>query len=45
MQNGAHASDSPEAALRERLIVGLSGNEKEWEVQRVIRNYLAQAKG
>ena len=27
LMNGAHASDSPESALRERKIVGLSGDE------------------
>jgi hypothetical protein len=27
MRNGAHASDSPEGALRERRIVGLMGDE------------------
>jgi nucleoside diphosphate kinase len=27
MRNGAHASDSPENALRERRIIGLQGNE------------------
>ena len=45
MQNGAHASDSPENALREREIVGLSGKEKEWDVQVIIRDYLSKVKG
>ncbi|MFH0963884.1 MAG: nucleoside-diphosphate kinase [Planctomycetota bacterium] len=43
MQNGAHASDTVESALRERRIVGLAGDEKEWEIQGIIRKYLSQA--
>ena len=42
MQNGAHASDSPENALRERRIVGLAGDEKEWGIQKIIRRYLSE---
>lgn len=42
MRNGAHASDSPENALRERRIVGLAEPEPEpCEVARIIQAYLA----
>jgi len=42
MRNGAHASDSPESALRERRIVGLAEPEPEpCEVARIIHEYLA----
>jgi len=44
MQNGAHASDSPENALRERRIVGLAGDEEEWGIQSIIRRYLSETK-
>ncbi|MFP4054636.1 MAG: nucleoside-diphosphate kinase, partial [Phycisphaerae bacterium] len=41
MRNGAHASDSPENALRERKIVGLMETEKEsCDVGRIINEYL-----
>jgi nucleoside diphosphate kinase len=41
MRNGAHASDSPENAIRERAIVGLSGDEPEpCEITRIIREHL-----
>jgi nucleoside diphosphate kinase len=40
MRNGAHASDSPENALRERRIVGLSGDDPSPEAE-MIREYLA----
>ncbi len=44
MRNGAHASDSPESALRERQIVGLNENEPTpCDVARLIRDYLAGA--
>jgi nucleoside diphosphate kinase len=39
MRNGAHASDSPESAWRERKIVGLLGGEASDE-RRLIREYL-----
>ena len=42
MKNGAHASDSPETAERERKIVGL-WKEDTCEVKKVIQDYLAQA--
>ena len=43
MRNGAHASDSPENALRERRIIGLLDAEKDTcDVQQVIREYMAQ---
>jgi len=45
MQNGAHASDSVESALRERRIVGLSAREKKWDIQKIISEYLARTKG
>ena len=41
MRNGAHASDSPENAMRERRIVGLDQTEKETcDVAEVINDYL-----
>jgi nucleoside diphosphate kinase len=41
MRNGAHASDSPESALRERKIVGLLENEKNTcDAVEIIRSYL-----
>jgi nucleoside diphosphate kinase len=39
MRNGAHASDAPENAIRERKIVGLSGDETSEEA-RMIYEYL-----
>ena len=42
MRNGAHASDSPENALRERRIIGLAGSEKSAEAA-MIREYLGTA--
>ena len=45
MQNGAHASDSPENALRERKIVGLAERETDnCDVVEIIRDCLAQQK-
>jgi nucleoside diphosphate kinase len=43
MRNGAHASDSPENALRERRIVGLSPEDdgETCDIQRIIEDYLA----
>ena len=44
MRNGAHASDSPENALRERKIIGLTGDEAgPSDVERIIGEYLASA--
>ncbi len=41
MRNGAHASDSPDNALRERGIVGLAEQESETcDVSRIINDYL-----
>jgi len=41
MRNGAHASDSPENALRERKIVALAETErKTCDVQQIIHDYL-----
>jgi nucleoside diphosphate kinase len=45
MRNGAHASDSPESALRERRIVGLAETErKTCDVKEIIESYLAGQK-
>ncbi len=44
MKNGAHASDSPENAERERRIVGMWENEDPSDIEVLIENYLA-AKG
>lgn len=45
MRNGAHASDSPENALRERGIVGLYETETGvCDVARIVNDYLAQQK-
>ena len=42
MRNGAHASDSPENALRERKIVGLAETEKDTcDVSEIVGEYLA----
>ncbi|MCK5114041.1 MAG: nucleoside-diphosphate kinase [Phycisphaerae bacterium] len=42
MRNGAHASDSPESAIRERKIVGLAPDSEidTCDVQKIIREYL-----
>lgn len=46
MRNGAHASDSPAAALRERRIVGLAESESDTcDFQQVIRACLAEQEG
>lgn len=46
MRNGAHASDSPENALRERQIVGLLQNERfGGDFQDVIEKHLARPQG
>jgi nucleoside diphosphate kinase len=43
MRNGAHASDSPESATRERGIVGLlEGAESTCDVAEIIRRHLAK---
>jgi nucleoside diphosphate kinase len=44
MRNGAHASDSPESAIRERRIVGLDekSEARDCDVQRIIYDYLGQ---
>jgi len=45
MRNGAHASDSPDSALRERRIVGLAETEADTcDVQQIIEAYLAGRK-
>ncbi len=45
MRNGAHASDSPENAIRERKIVGLCESEKDTcDVAEIIKDYLAARK-
>jgi hypothetical protein len=45
MRNGAHASDSPESALRERAIVGLGEPEPQpSDVAGIISEYLANRK-
>jgi len=41
MRNGAHASDSPESALRERAIVGLTTATDDCDIARIIEDYLA----
>jgi nucleoside diphosphate kinase len=41
MRNGAHASDSPESAVRERRIIGLTGpDDDNVDVRRIINEYL-----
>jgi len=46
MRNGAHASDSPENALRERQIVGLDKAEPDTcDVRQIIEEYLASSSG
>jgi nucleoside diphosphate kinase len=40
MRNGAHASDSPESAIRERRIVGLLDRETDCDLAATIRAYL-----
>jgi nucleoside diphosphate kinase len=43
MRNGAHASDSPQSAIRERKIVSLSGEpENTCDLAEIIREYLAR---
>lgn len=43
MRNGAHASDSPDSALRERRIVGLAESETDsCDVTQIITAYLAE---
>ncbi|MFP4106855.1 MAG: nucleoside-diphosphate kinase [Phycisphaerae bacterium] len=43
MRNGAHASDSPDSAVRERTIVGLRDTEQEEsDIERIINEYLEQ---
>ena len=45
MRNGAHASDSPENAIRERRIVGLAEEDgKTCDVREVIEDYLERAR-
>lgn len=45
MRNGAHASDSPESAARERKILGLAKEETDTcQVKQLIEEYLAQAR-
>ena len=45
MRNGAHASDSPDNALRERAIVGLAESEADTcDVAQIIQDYLASRK-
>jgi nucleoside diphosphate kinase len=45
MRNGAHASDSPENAMRERKIVGLAETERDTcDVKELIEAYLAEQK-
>ena len=42
MRNGAHASDSPNNAIRERKIVGLAESETDdCDVARIIREHLS----
>ena len=45
MKNGAHASDSPESAERERKIVGLWEERGPCEVQEIIARYLSRKPG
>ncbi len=46
MRNGAHASDSPESAERERRIIGLNRTETETcDVAEIIRDYLKSRRG
>ncbi len=45
MRNGAHASDSPDNAIRERRIVGLLDSERDrCDVSDIIHNYLSEQK-
>ena len=45
MRNGAHASDSPDNAMRERRIIGLAETDKDrCDVSDIIRKYLAGRK-
>jgi len=43
MRNGAHASDSPESALRERAIVGLTADTDDCEMSDIIKAFLAES--
>ncbi|MGC9453489.1 MAG: nucleoside-diphosphate kinase [Phycisphaerae bacterium] len=46
MRNGAHASDSPQSAERERRIIGLGRSETETcDVAEIIRDYLRNRQG
>ena len=45
MKNGAHASDSPESAERERRIVGLGEEGETCDVKEIIDAYLAGRSG
>ena len=46
MRNGAHASDSPDSAARERKILGLEKEKSDaCRVKQLIEEYLAQARG
>jgi len=42
MRNAAHASDSPENAIRERTIVDLAEPERRCDIKDIIDNYLGQ---
>ena len=42
MRNAAHASDSPENAVREREIIDLTENERRCDVREIIEGYLAE---
>ncbi len=44
MRNGAHASDSPESAIRERKIVGLSEAEPVCDIKRAIEEHFHSRK-
>lgn len=44
MRNGAHASDSPENAVRERKIVGLAGDVDTCDVKEIVTRYMAEHK-
>ena len=46
MHNGAHASDSPDNAMRERAIVGMSDDDPyAWQFKDVIEDYLQKTQG
>jgi len=42
MRNAAHASDSPESAIRERQIVDLAEPERHCDIKEIIETYLGQ---